>query len=127
MHRNVEDYLIHTEPTGGLPCSRGLTDAEVRSLTYFEERTVPQLSGLFDSRFWERVLLQATHHSAALCHAVVALGSAHECFEHSLREDRFALEQCNKAINLLTKSGAVHPPDVYLAACMMFACLEVSY
>lgn len=86
---------------------------------------MPQLSELFDSSFWERALLQATYHSAALGHAVAALGSTHECFEQGLHEDRFALEQCNKVISLLTKPDAVHTPDVYLAASMTFACLEV--
>lgn len=104
-----------------------LTDGELRSLAYFEERTVPQLCGLFDPGFWERGLLQATQHCKPLDHAVVALGAAHERFEgQSTCEYRFALEQCNKAIRSLTHAKQEYTQDVYLAACMTFACFEVS-
>jgi Fungal specific transcription factor domain len=118
-------------------------DQERRSFDFFRQRTVPQLSGAFDSdEFWQRLLLQATHHEPAIRHAAVALGALHERFETSddttnltfkLNEkkthDVFALQQYSKAIKALLEPNEAQgkqAADVALMTCVLFIYFEVS-
>jgi len=113
------------------------SEEECRSFEYFRSRTAHQLSGFFDSSFWDRLLLQATHCEPALRHAVLALSSLHERFElrdetiqHPLwkgSEGGFALQHYNDAIGALIKPSheSQQAVDVCLMSCMLFACFEV--
>ena len=113
---------------------------EMRSFQYFRERTIPQLSGFFDSPFWECNVLQAFVHEPAIHHAVIALGSLHERFEAEdasiLRSNLdqlsngFALEQYTLAIGHLIgpiSASNQQALDVVLMACVLFTCFEVSH
>jgi hypothetical protein len=103
---------------------------------------VPELSGAFDNdEFWQRLLLQATHHEPAIRHAAVAVGALHERFENSLdanltfklnekkTQDAFALQQYSKAIKALLGPQEVQGKqvaDVPLMTCVLFIYFEVS-
>jgi hypothetical protein len=108
-----------------------------RSFYFFHSQTAPQLSGVFDSHFWDKLILQATHQSPALWHAAIALGAIHERFSagdqtvfrgnEDWDQGGYALREYGRAIGCLTKhkAGGKHSADVVLAACVMFACFEV--
>ena len=104
-----------------------------RAFDFFRHRTVPQLSGSFEAPFWNRLLLQATHHEPALQYAVVALGALHERFELGLLTQNevdhgFALQQYVKAIGLVMtpiRERAKQAADVALMTCILFVCFEV--
>lgn len=109
---------------------------ERRCFDFFLNRTASQLSGFWDSDFWDCSILRATHHQPAIRHAVLALGSLHERFEAGDRsvmnpiwnkgEGGFALKQYNQAIQQLIKpaSEGQQAVDVCLIACMLFVCFE---
>lgn len=109
------------------------TDQERRCFDYFCRRTVAQLSGSFDSAFWNQLLLQATHHEPAVWHAVVALGSLHQNFEQRHinmkgEDDVFAVKQYVKAIGFVlmpVRDRGKQAADVALIACILFICFEV--
>ncbi|KAI9808183.1 MAG: hypothetical protein M1825_004640 [Sarcosagium campestre] len=111
---------------------------ERRSFHFFRTRTAPQMAGFFNSDFWNRLLLQASHHEPVIRYAVIALGSLHERFE---REDMsiyssnydnvdggFALDNYVKAIghliNPLPNGKAQRTADVALIACVLFTSFE---
>lgn len=112
------------------------TYEERRCFEFFLTRTASQLSGFWDSDFWNCLILRATHHQPAIRHAVLALGSLHERFEAGDRsvmnpiwdkgEGGFALKQYNRAIQQLIKptSEDQQAVDVCLIACLLFACFE---
>ena len=110
---------------------------ERRYFDFFCNQTVPQITGFFESKFWQRLLLQTTRCEPAVRHAVVALASVHERFgiagsvssdyEASI-EGRFALRQYNQAIEHLVgpiSTRGQQAADVCLICCILFACLEV--
>lgn len=119
------------------------TDATAnRGFLFYREHTVYYLSGLFKWELWDEVILRATHHSDAIRHAVVGLGSLHETLQTreigsespdykwavQLKDEKWALEQYNKAIRSLTRIdlASERPPiDVVLATCLLFCCFEV--
>ncbi|PMD29888.1 hypothetical protein L207DRAFT_503376 [Hyaloscypha variabilis F] len=102
----VSKAIIRSPNTGFFGNTR-----ERRSFYFFQERTAPQLSGFFAGDFWERLLLQATHHEPCIRHAIIALGSLHERFEQDNGlvvqsdangwTDDFALKNYNQAIKYL--------------------------
>ncbi|KIM95570.1 hypothetical protein OIDMADRAFT_33665 [Oidiodendron maius Zn] len=109
------------------------TDQERRCFDYFCRRTVAQLSGSFDSAFWDQLLLQATHHEPAVWHAVVALGSLHQNFEQrhismKREDDVFAVKQYVKAIGFVlmpVRDRGKQAADVALMTCILFICFEI--
>ena len=110
------------------------SDQELRSFQFFRSYTVPQLCGLFDSTFWNRFVLQASHHQPAIRHAAIALGSMHEELESNVPGDQirpktdFALQQYLKAIRYLVQpmqGRAAHSADLALMTCVLFVCFEV--
>ncbi|TAQ91397.1 hypothetical protein B7494_g353 [Chlorociboria aeruginascens] len=108
------------------------TDQERRCFDYFRHRAAPELSGSFESPFWNQLLLQASYHEPAILHAVLALGSAHEKFEQRLLkktkdDDGFALKQYVKAIGFVLRpirQQSKQAADVTLIACILFVCFE---
>jgi len=105
-----------------------------RSFSFFVQRTSPQLAGFFGSDFWERIVLQTAYHEPAVRHAVVAVGSLHEMFEHQTvmidANKVFALKEYNLAIKHLL---IPLPPnkkrriDICLITCILFICFEVHH
>ena len=105
-----------------------------RSFAFFVRRTSPQLAGFFGSEFWERLVLQTAHHESAVGHAIVAIGSLHELYEHqtaTIEANRsFALEQYNLAIRDLLAPRVKKREqcvDVWLISCILFTCFEVCH
>lgn len=103
-----------------------------RSFAFFTQRTCPQLAGFFGSDFWERFVLQAAYHESAVRHAIVAIGSLHELFEHRTlivdSQRAFALEQYSLAIRALLvplSQRGERGVDVCLISCILFTCFEV--
>lgn len=109
------------------------TDQERRCFEFFRRRTVPQLSGSFESPFWSHLLLLAIHNEPAVQHAAIALGALHECFEQQLSNQAeanlsFALQQYVRAIGFVTnpiREGGKQAADVALMTCVLFICYEV--
>jgi hypothetical protein len=116
------------------------TKQEQKAFYFFQQETVPQVCGFYHSEFWHRAVLQACHHSPAIRHAAIALGSLHERYDsgdpsilkpHTDTEaGGFALKQYNKAIRLLLEplagSKGQQNVDVALITCVLFICFEVS-
>lgn len=114
--------------------------AERRSFSFFQDRTAPQLAGLFESQFWDCLLPLSANYQPAIRHAVVALAALHERFENNdnsvlssnydIAQGGFALQQYNRAIGCLikpVKDGGDQSLDVALIASILFACFEVFY
>lgn len=106
---------------------------ERRCFDFFRCRTIPQLTGPFESPFWDHLLLQATYHEPALQHAAVALGALHERYElrrsnHIENDHAFALQQYVKALRFVTtpmRERGKQAVDVALMTCVLFVCFEV--
>jgi hypothetical protein len=92
------------------------------SLQFFIRHSAPQLSGYFDSPFWQQMLLQSGFQSPAVTHAIAAIGALHEKLLAGAdkkelgnpRKCSFALEQCNQSIQHLTKPIDGSNPDLKL-------------
>jgi Fungal specific transcription factor domain len=118
---------------------------ELYCLEFFQIRSLVKLPGLFDSEFWEQVLLQLSCTQSAVFHAVIALASTQRSQEFTAcmrdssenpfidydseveRWDRFALKQYNKAITHLRshfEDNSHHSVQVALATCILFICIE---
>lgn len=123
---------VRTEPVA-VPWSDN--KQEQQAIQFFVRHSAPQLSGYFDSPFWQRMVLQAGRHEPAVKHAIAAIGALHEKLlngavnqddDHDKRT-RFALEQCNKSIQHLIKpSENGKQPDLrlMLTTCVLFTCFE---
>ncbi|KAM0425873.1 hypothetical protein ACHAPT_008811 [Fusarium lateritium] len=114
---------------------------ERASFDWFRYRATVKLCGVFSSRFWDTLVLQASITSPAVLHAVLALGSAHraevmgsssqgESRNEREQQERFTLEQYNKAIACLrpyfTKTNRdVSSTRMVLITCAVFVCLEL--
>jgi hypothetical protein len=115
---------------------------ERHSLNFFVNFSAPQMGGFFDSRFWLRMVTQASYHEPAILHAIIAIGSLHEsimqgAFMDESRKDRavdYALRQCNRSIGFLTGNemsedarlgtGFMGPSKLALVTCVLFTCFE---
>lgn len=89
---------------------------------YFRRYTSTKLPGLFESGFWDSLVLQASDQEPAVLHAVAALGAAHKNDEH------ISLVEYNKAIQHLRKSLNSSDRDtirVCLITCLLFVCIEL--
>ncbi|KAH8130854.1 hypothetical protein LI328DRAFT_159129 [Trichoderma asperelloides] len=89
---------------------------------YFRRYTSTKLPGLFESGFWDSLVLQASDQEPAVLHAVTALGAAHKNDEH------ISLIEYNKAIQHLRQSLNSSDRDalrVSLITCLLFVCIEL--
>ncbi|KAJ9603277.1 hypothetical protein H2200_012055 [Cladophialophora chaetospira] len=99
-----------------------------------------KLSGIFDSDFWDMLVLQASFDEPAILHAVAAIGSAYRSDRlardeydaktlhgHMDQEGTRALLEYNRAIRSL-KAHLIHTDlcslRVTLITCMLFICFE---
>lgn len=112
--------------------------SEKRVFDFFIHNTAVQLSGHYDSSFWESLILAASMDKPALRHAVMALGALHEDFtiKHGTLPTaaicvddpnvRFAMEQYAKAIAALRNSLAAgeEEPLTALMACALFVSFD---
>lgn len=89
---------------------------------YFRRYTTTKLPGLFESGFWDALVLQASEQEPAVLHAVTALGAAHK------NEERISLTEYNEAIRHLRQSLKRSDKEalrVCLITCMLFVCIEL--
>jgi hypothetical protein len=108
---------------------------EKRSFQYYLNHTAPELSGYYDTSFWEKLLLQAAMAEPALRHAVIGIGSLHEAFAEPAKrldyapdntDGGFAINQYTKAIAHLRRSLATgeQQPLTALMSCILFVCFD---
>lgn len=109
---------------------------EKRGFDFFLRNTAAELSGYYDSSFWEKLILAASTQKPFLRHAVIALGALHEDFSRKRlapstppAEDpkaQFALSQYAKAIGSLRRSlsSEMEEPLTALMSCILFVCFD---
>ncbi|PQE06097.1 putative UPC2 Regulatory involved in control of sterol uptake protein [Rutstroemia sp. NJR-2017a BBW] len=112
------------------------TTEEKRSFDFFLRNTAAELSGYYDSPFWERLVLAASAQKPSLRHAVIALGALHEDFSRKgmvpsipPAEDPnhpFAMKQYGKAMGALRRSltNGKEDPLTALMSCILFFCFD---
>jgi hypothetical protein len=115
---------------------------EGESFDFFVKYAIKDICGCFNSPFWQRELLQATHYHPAIRHGVIAVGTMHRRYtssnddtvaNHSLdKQLHFALEHSNKAIQeLMREAKSMSTKETHLktimTCCILFstlACLQ---
>lgn len=133
----ISTYLPDSIASNSISFDLPGSGRERRSFDYFRDQTVPDLSGYFQSEFWDRLVLQFCHAEPAVRHALIALGAVHETFKttenrattHGQEEwkTRFSLQQYNRAISNLRKhlsSKGHQSVEVALICCLLFICFE---
>jgi hypothetical protein len=115
---------------------------EKRGFHFFVQNTAAELSGYYDSSFWESLILAASTQEPSLRHAVIAIGALHEDFSHKRLisstpsprsrpttdeyDTDFALGQYTKAIGALRRSlsSGKQEPLTALMSCILFVCFD---
>lgn len=106
---------------------------EKRYFQFFRQRTVASTNSIVDSRFWDRVVLQACHNEPTIKHAVLALSSLHQLStlphdnETSFQHRLYAERQHHKALEearVLIASSQPQDVDRILIACIIFIIFE---
>jgi hypothetical protein len=117
--------------------SSSTSQQEKGAFDFFKHRSSVKLPGVFDSGFWETLVLQSSYSEPAVLHALMSLGAIHRSmanFESCKKRDfmnpdeRLALQQYNKAIGHLDvhfKSQEKTSLRVALITCMIFICIEL--
>jgi hypothetical protein len=83
--------------TNYIPCSDIPGDAKERhSFYYFRTKTVGDITGIFASEFWNRLVLTVSHSEPTVRHALLALSSIHESYELRRLQDSLNLVQRNE-------------------------------
>lgn len=112
-------------------------DQEYRAFHFFQSQTAPQLSSALGSSLWFSLILQISHHTPAVRHAVIAMGSlgerliingilTAENLEANKRHE-FAHAQYYKAIRELRRQLSSEPgrsTEAALICCFLFICFE---
>lgn len=101
-----------------------------RYFDFFRSKTATDSNIVVDSRFWDRVLLQASHTEPAIRHAVLALSSLHQA-QHDVHNaaQHLAYAKQKHHIALGEAQELVHnskPGDLMrvLIVCVLFICIE---
>ncbi|KAH7227240.1 hypothetical protein B0J15DRAFT_473365 [Fusarium solani] len=136
-------------PTGGgnSPLARPIvpislataSDHERAGFEWFMAYTSTKMPGVFESKFWNSLVLQASWSEPAILQAVLALGAAHRRVILSSddsgtqlsgcpdRQERALLQHYSRAISLLQPYLTVKSKEnlrVVLISCIVFTCLE---
>jgi hypothetical protein len=136
--RRCEGYPISVWPAPApslytLTWDNHASNAERRSFSYMRERAIYDISGYFESDFWDRLVLRISSTEPVVRHALLGLSSLCETYySRGLNElqseshAQFALQQYNKAVRLLSDSLSTSKPqlDVVLTSCLVFVWLE---
>ncbi|KAI9925574.1 hypothetical protein MW887_005955 [Aspergillus wentii] len=117
----------------------GETTDERRGFAFFQQWTIPNMTGFFDCRLWSDLILPMCHSEKAVNYAVVGLSALHEELEVRgvplSREDlsshghRFALEQYGRSLSALNIRRHSRDPklcEVVLTCCLLFVMLELT-
>lgn len=140
MPGNLQKRTLHDLSTRSRVGPRNSLERE--SFDWFRHRASVKLCGVFSSRFWDTLVLQASMTAPSVLHALLALGSAHRlefmrsCPQEEInsesceQQERFTLEQYNKAIACLRPHFANTDRDasstrMVLITCAIFVCLEL--
>ena len=109
-------------------------EVEGRYFQLFHEELAFDLSGYFESPFWERFIPQQCHNEPAIKHATLALSALYKSAISSKSSTvnlddehfRFALVQQSQAISSLRKALSGERPQMTLAlvASLLFSCFE---
>jgi len=120
-------------------------DDERRIFGYMRERAIYDVSGYFESEFWDRLILRVSHTEPAVRHALLGLGSLCKTHEEASRGPgpgcaavkagdeyahhhhvQFAMRQYNKAVRLLASSLSASEPqlEAILTSCLVLVWLE---
>ncbi|GMG08812.1 unnamed protein product [Aspergillus oryzae] len=115
-----------------------ITSDERLCFSFFQHRSLPTITGYFDSPLWQRLVLQMSQVDQAVYHAVVAFSAIHADYEargnplaiQNLDNSwqRFAIDQCGRAYALLIARSASQDPNlqqVTLVCCMLFVLSEL--
>ncbi|KAE8148343.1 hypothetical protein BDV25DRAFT_168531 [Aspergillus avenaceus] len=122
-----EQQDIVVQRNAELPSSLSLrifdTQRECGYFDFFRFQTVIDLSGWFNSYFWQRLVLQMAHSEGVVRRAAVALGALHVD-----GRTEYALQYYGEALTglrgLLAKSD-FQSIDASLTACLLLTCFEV--
>ncbi|KAF5584092.1 Zn(2)-C6 fungal-type DNA-binding domain-containing protein [Fusarium pseudocircinatum] len=93
---------------------------EARSIQFFIERTLSQLTSFFPDEFWGISVLQVAHCEPSISHALVSFAAYHEAFTNGIPGDKipFALKHYNLSIKELQAShGSLS--HVHLVSCLI--------
>jgi Fungal specific transcription factor domain/Fungal Zn(2)-Cys(6) binuclear cluster domain len=109
---------------------------EKRGFDFFLRNTAAELSGYYDSSFWEKLILAASAQKPSLRHALIAIGALHEDFSRKRlvpsatsakdQKTQFALNQYTKAMGALRRSlsSGKEEPITALMSCVLFVCFD---
>ncbi|KAF7879166.1 hypothetical protein EAF04_000365 [Stromatinia cepivora] len=135
--RRLSPEIQSTSDIQRLPTFLPGTVDERRGFQYFVSNTATELSGYFDTSFWERLILQASVVDPSLRHAIIGLGALHEEFsdrrldlatkcDAARSSFGFATNQYAKAISHLRRSLAAgeQKPLTALMSCILFVCFD---
>jgi hypothetical protein len=132
-YNNNREWIVVVAPP--LPVTDGFEDDRSRRhFDYFRSQAVYELSWYFDGDHWGRLVLQESHGSAAVRHAVIALACCHEDFKDSAKDAvqapqyAYAAKHYSKAIRYLIKETADNAHETRLKALMcglLFIAIEV--
>ncbi|KAH7305719.1 hypothetical protein BKA65DRAFT_415594 [Rhexocercosporidium sp. MPI-PUGE-AT-0058] len=130
-------------PTMYRPGGFAFDSQEGQYFQVFRTHTASELSGFFDSEFWQRSVLQESHSEASIRHAVVALGALYKtlekvsesppgspdngAFDTAPRHYNFALQQYGKAITRLRESlenKETRSERTTLISIVLFTCFQ---
>jgi len=108
-----------------LPVTDGFEDDRSRRhFDYFRSHAVYELSWFFDGDHWGRLVLQESHASPAVRHAVIALACTHEDFKDNAKvaaqapQYAYAAQHYSKAIRNLIKETSHDAHESRLKALM---------
>ncbi|OLN97775.1 hypothetical protein CCHL11_07921 [Colletotrichum chlorophyti] len=116
----------------------GLPDSDKRHYEWFVHRTIYKLVGIFDSPFWETLILQMSSSEPAVLHAVLTVSSVHKSETANIQlsegapavagmQDYCALRHYNRSIGLLQGHLSSDNPTstrIALVCCLLFVSLE---
>ena len=118
-----------------LPITDGFEDDRSRRhFDYFRSQAVYELSWFFQGDHWGTLVLQESHSSAAVRHAVIALACSHEDFKDSAKvaaqapQYAYAAQHYSKAIRNLIKETSDDAHESRLKALMcglLFISIEI--
>lgn len=93
-----------------------------RALCYFQRYTTVKFSGLFESQFWSKLVLQACFSEPAAFHAATALGATHQNdFTLSMQEQNKSMMHLRRKMRNKDKNSL----DIALITCLLYVCLEL--